>query len=244
MHGSFRWRKLGFGLLLLALVVSSASAQELPKLQVKASVSGPAIAGQELLYTFTLLNKGDAPLGTVFLRVVVPEGTTYLESGELPGTTGWASGGLAWGEQGKVYWFPMEEPLPPNQPQSLYLKVQVSPMGVDEIVLGDYAVSQTLDGPAIAGETLRTKVIQPTPTPTPTFTPTPTSVATPTSALTLTPSAVPTRRASVLPSPTADRSQSRVPSAALSRFIIVGLVILFIAGIAIWLWHCRSGKSR
>ena len=220
----FNWQVLSCGLLFLAFVVAPVFAQE-PPLQIEASVSGPAIAGQELLYAITLLNKGQTPLKDLVVRARVPIGTTYLESDQFPDTKGWASGGLSRGKQGNVYWFRMEGELPPNERQLFYLKVLVASTGVDEVVLDDYAVSQTLNGPAIAGETLRTEVVRLTPPPT--FTPVPTPVPTLTPVLaphTPTPALPPTL---VVPTMPPTQSSTSVPSSPVVM-IELGVVIIIV----------------
>ena len=237
----FNWQTVGCGLLGWALAAVSVFAQGPPPLQIEASAPGPAMAGQELLYTLTLVNNGQSPLKDVVVRARTPRGTTYLEAGQMPGAGGWASGGLARGEQGDVYWFRMEGDLPPGRPQALYLKVQVALTGVDEVALDDYAASQTANGPAVAGKPLRTEVVRPTPAPTPTSTPQPT--LTPLPAPTPIPLTLPPAQPRpAAPSPPANPGPGSAPPTPFGMWAIVGLGVVIIVVVAIGIGMGRLKK--
>ena len=212
--------------------------QSTPPLSLAVVVDPPvASTGETLVFAFTVLNRGDAPLEDVVVSVRVPEGTERVRAGADPDE--WTVERTSVGPRGVIV-YRARGPLAPGARTHLVLVVLVRKVSGQSIVLDDYtATAKGLAAPVAGAATTVWVDATPTPMPKPTSTPTaaPSPTAMPTPTITVVPGVLlPT----VVPTPTPNLSSEQVLVGTVTVSVFVTIVVASIALSVAWM--VRNGK--
>ncbi len=157
-----------------------ALAQEPPSFEIAIIPQADyATAGQLFTYTVTITNVSQTPLQNIFIKIPVPNNTTFINTHHP--SLKWYGGNPNADPKIQVEQVTMFTPdfVEAGEIFTFDMIVKVSPETNQQIVMANYEVGAANDAPPTSGPAIKTPVLVPTPTPSPvpSFTPVVTSAS-------------------------------------------------------------------